>query len=80
MCQGLILEEMADVPSCNLTQTLHKKWIQHLNDRGDNVYIAAIDNFIIAFVQVTNYLAYLKGHAIRMGDLKIKMRLEVSCC
>jgi hypothetical protein len=28
--QGLNLEEMADMPSCNLSETAHNKWLHNL--------------------------------------------------
>ena len=76
--QGLSLEEMADMPSCNLAETVHNKWKQQSGNRGDDLYVATVDDFIRAFMQATNYRAYLKGRATGMGPSKCELRLRAA--
>jgi hypothetical protein len=68
--QGLSLEEMADIPSCNLSETIHNKWLQQSGNRGNDLFAATCDDKIRAVMQMTNYRAYLKGKASRTGPSK----------
>jgi hypothetical protein len=65
--QGLSLEEMADMPSCNLSETAHNKWLQQSGNCGNNLFVATYDDKIRAVMQITNYKAYLKGKASGTG-------------
>jgi hypothetical protein len=66
------------MPSCNLTETIHNKWKQQSGNRGDDLYVATVDDFIRAFMQATNYRAYLKGRATGMGPSKSELRLRAA--
>jgi hypothetical protein len=46
--QGLSLEEMADMPSCNLSETAHNKWLQQFGYRGNDLFAATCDDKIRA--------------------------------
>jgi hypothetical protein len=61
--QGLSLEEMVDMPSCNLSKTAHNKWLQQSGNRGNDLFAATYDKKIRAVMQMTNYGAYLKDKA-----------------
>jgi hypothetical protein len=43
---GLSLEEMADMPSCNLSETVHNKWLQQFGHRGNDLFAATCDDKI----------------------------------
>jgi hypothetical protein len=59
--QDLIESELAEMPSCNLAESVHNKWNQHSGNQGSDLYIATIDDFIRALMQVVRYYQYLKG-------------------
>jgi hypothetical protein len=44
--QGLSLEEMADMPSYNLLETAHNKWLQQSSNRGNDLFAATYDDKI----------------------------------
>jgi hypothetical protein len=44
--QGLNLEEMADMPSCNLSETAHNKWLQQFGNQGNDLFAATYDDKI----------------------------------
>ena len=67
---------MADIPTCNLSETIHNKWLQASGKRGADLYVATCDDWIRAFMQMTNYRVYLNGGLSGYGpsrhDLKLK--------
>ena len=54
-------EELAEMPSCNLTESIHNKWLQASGNNGDDLYVATVDDFVRGFLQVVNYYQFLKG-------------------
>jgi hypothetical protein len=76
--QGLSLEEMEDMPSCNLSETAHNKWLQQSSHRCNDLFVATCDDKIRAVMQMTNYRAYLKGKASGTGPSKQKLKLRAA--
>jgi hypothetical protein len=76
--QGLSLEEMADMPSCNLSETAHNKWLQQFGNRGNDLFAATCNDKIRAVMQMTNYRAYLKGKASGTGPSKQELKLRAA--
>jgi len=72
------LEEMADMPSCNLSETIHNKWLQMSGNRGNNLFDATCDDSIRAWMQMTNYRAFLRGHTSRFGPSKGELKLRAA--
>jgi hypothetical protein len=76
--QGLSLEEMADMPSCNLSETAHNKWLQQFGNHGNDLFAATCNDKIRAVMQMTNYRAYLKGKASGTGLSKQELKLRAA--
>ena len=38
--------ELAEMPSYNLVETVHNKWLQAFGNKGGDLYIAAVDDYI----------------------------------
>ena len=49
------------MPTCNLAETVHNKWLQQSGKRGTDSYVATVDDFVRAFMQMVRYYQYLKG-------------------
>jgi hypothetical protein len=49
------------MPSCNLAKSVHNKWLQASGNKGGDLYVATIDDYIRAFLQVVAYYQFLKG-------------------
>lgn len=64
------------MPSCNLAETVHNKWLQASGNNGSDLYVATVDDFIRAFLQVVNYYQYLKGDVGGTGPSKKELRLR----
>jgi hypothetical protein len=47
--------------SCNLAEFVHNKWLQASGNKGGDLYLATVDDFIRAFLQVVAYYQFLKG-------------------
>ena len=54
-------DERAEMPSCNLAETIHNRWLQQSGNRGNDLYDATVDDYIRAFMQCTNYNSFLNG-------------------
>jgi hypothetical protein len=63
------------MPSCNLAKSMLHKWNQQSGNRGSDLYIATIDDFIRALMQVVRYYQYLKGD--RAGTSHGKEELQL---
>ena len=59
-------------------QTVHNKWLQMSQKRGNNLFDATCDDSIRAWMQMTNYRAYLKGYASGSGPSKGELRLRAA--
>jgi len=69
---------MADIPSCNFSKTIHNKWLQMSGNRGNNLFDATCDDNIRAWMQMTNYRAFLKGHTCEYGPSKEELKLRAA--
>jgi hypothetical protein len=66
------------MPSCNLTESMHHKWNQQSGNRGSDLYIATVDDFIRALMQVVRYYQNLKGDRAGTGPGKEELQLRVA--
>jgi hypothetical protein len=78
LIQGLSLEEMADMPSYNLLETVHNRWLQQSGNRGNDLFAATCDDKIRTVMQMTNYRAYLKGKSSGTGPSKQELKLRAA--
>jgi hypothetical protein len=58
------------MPSYNLDESMHHKWNQQSGNRGSDLYVATVDDFIRALMQVVWYFQYLKGDRAGTGPGK----------
>jgi hypothetical protein len=63
------------MPSCNLAESKHQKWNQQSGNRGSDLYIAIVNDFIRALIQVVWYYQYLKGDRTGTGPGKEELQL-----
>jgi hypothetical protein len=63
------------MPSCNLANMVHNKWHQQSGNRGSDLYIATIDDFVRTLIQVVRYYQYLKGKRAGTGSRKEELLL-----
>ena len=64
------------MPSCNLSEIVHNRWLQQSGNRGNDLYDATVDDFVRAFMQCTNYYQFLKGGWSGTGPSKHELRLR----
>ena len=64
------------MPSCNLAETVHNKWLQASGNKRGDLYVAAVDDYIRAFLQVVVYYQYLKGGVGGMGPSRKELKLR----
>ena len=48
----MIATEFAQMPNCNLVESIHNKWLQASNNKGGALYFATVNDYIQAFLQV----------------------------
>jgi hypothetical protein len=70
--------ELAEMPSCNLAESMHHKWNQQSGNGGSGLYIATVDDFIWALIQVVRYYQYLKGDRVGTGPGKEELQLRAA--
>ena len=54
-------EKFAQMPNCNLAESIHNKWLQASGNKGGDLYVAIVDDYVRAFLQVVAYHQFLKG-------------------
>ena len=64
------------MPSCNLSETVHNRWLQQSGNRGNDLYDAIVDNFVRAFMQCTNNYQFLKDGRFGTGPSRQELRLR----
>ena len=67
---------MAEMPSCNLAKIVHNKWLQQSGKRGNDLYVATVDDMVRACMQVVAYYGFLKGEKGGIGPGKEELRLR----
>ena len=72
----LIPNELAQMPSCNLVETVHNKWLQAFGNKRDDLYVAIVDNYIQVVLQVVAYYHYLKDGVGGMGPSREEFKLR----
>jgi len=79
LLQELSKEELDNIPICNLSKTIHNKWLQAFGKRGVDLYVATCNDWICTFTQMMNYWVYLNSGSSGFGpsqhDLKLKREL-----
>ena len=76
--QRLSEANLAEMPSYNLAETVHNKWLQQSGNRGNDLYIATVDDLVRAFMQMVRYYQFLKGDQAGMGPGKDELLLRVA--
>ena len=76
--QSLSDSELAEMPSCNLAETVHNKWLQQSGKRGNDLYVATVDDMVRAFMQVVAYYGFLKGEKGGTGPGKEELKLRAA--
>jgi hypothetical protein len=57
---------------------MHHKWNQQSGNRGSDLYVTTVDDFIQALMQVIRYYQYLKGDRASTGPGKEELQLRVA--
>jgi hypothetical protein len=66
------------MPSCNLAETVHNTWHQQSGSRRNDLYVATVDDFIRALMQVSRYYQFLKDDLVGTGPGKEELILCVT--
>jgi hypothetical protein len=76
--QNLTESELAEMPSCNLAESMHHKWNQQSGNRGSDLYTATVDDLIRALMQVVRYYQYLNGNRAGTGPGREELALRAA--
>ena len=76
--QRLSEGDLAEMPSCNLAKTVHNKWLQQSSNRGNDLYVAIVDDLVRAFMQMVRYYQFLKGDQAGTRPGKNELLLRVA--
>jgi hypothetical protein len=72
--------EFTQMPNCNLAESIHNKWLQTFGNKGGNLYVATVDDYIRAVLQVVAYHQFLNGGVGGDGPSKDKLKLRCAQC
>ena len=72
----MTIEKFAQMLNCNLAKSIHNNWLQVFGNKGGNLYVAIIDDYIRTFLQVMAYHQFLKGGVGGVGLSKEKLKLR----
>jgi hypothetical protein len=75
--QNLTESELAKIPSCNLAETVYNKWLQQSGNWGNDLYVATVNDFVKALIQVFRYYQYLKGEHVGIDPGKEELMLRI---
>jgi hypothetical protein len=64
------------MPSCNLAESVHNKWLQASGNKGGDLYVATVDDYIRLFLQVISYYQFFKGKIGGDGPSKDELKLR----
>ena len=70
-------EALAEIPSCNLAETMHAKW-QKSSSTVVDLYDATVDDYICAFLQITTYRDYRLSGNVGQGPSQEELQLRVA--
>ena len=76
--QRLSEADLAEMLSCNLAETVHNKWLQQSGNRGNDLYVATVDDLVRAFMQMVRYYQFFKGNHAGTGLGKDELLLRVA--
>jgi hypothetical protein len=66
------------MPSCNLSETAHNKWLQQSGNHGNDLFAATYEDKKRTVIQMTNYRACLKGKASGTSPSKQELKLRAA--
>ena len=78
ICAAPVRGKLAEMPSCNLAETVHNKWLQQSGNRGNDLYVATVDDLVRAFMQMVRYYQFLKGKNAGTGPGKEELLFRVA--
>ena len=67
---------LAEMMSCNFAESVHNKWLQASDNKGGDLYVAPVDDFFCAFLQVVAFYQFLKGGIGGNGPNKEELKLR----
>lgn len=78
LLQFLSLEEEASMPTCNLSETVHNKWLQASGNNMVDLYDATLDDYCRAALQSTQFHNFFKGHLGGSGPCRNVLKLRAA--
>jgi hypothetical protein len=74
----MTIDERAEIPTCNLAETVHNKWLQQSGNKMICMYKAIVADMIRVFMQIANYRAWLKGGSHGKGPNSASLKLNAA--
>lgn len=62
--QDMSMKECTKMPTCNLAEIVHNKWLQQSNNKMTCLYEVIVNDLIFAFMQIANHRLWLEGGSI----------------
>ena len=77
----MTIEQRVKMPTNNLVETVHNKWLQQSGNKVTCLYKATVDDMIRVFMQIANYRTWLKGGSDGKGldSASLKLKATARC-
>ena len=76
----LTQDQLTEMPSCNFAEFVHNKWLQASDNKGGDLYVATVDDYIRTFLQVGVYYQFFKGGIGGDDPSKEELKLRGAQC
>ena len=73
-----MFKEEATIPTCNLFETVHNKWLQASGNRMVDLYLATMNDYSKAVLQSTGYYLFFKGGRSGTGPSASVLKLRLA--
>lgn len=71
------MDERGEMPTCNFVEIVYNKWLQQFNNIMICLYEMTLDDLICVFMQIANYLLWIKGGSTSKGPCLLSSRLKI---
>ena len=84
-------DKLAEMPSCNLAESIHNKWLQASGNKDGNLYVATVDDFFAPFykllhttnslkVELAEMVQAKKNWSSRLLNVELNVLAILQCC
>lgn len=74
----MTLAEVADMPTCNLSESVHNTWLQMSGKKGADLFDATSDDLARAIIQISRYRQFFERGEKGKGPDRLELLLRAA--